>query len=87
LYFGYRKGTDFMEPDVKEQLDEILSRYGGQRNELIPILQEVQGKLGYLPGEVMQSIAKFLHIADSRVYGVATFYADFSLSPGSSEGE
>jgi len=70
-----------VEPDVKEQLDKILSQYTGESGELIPILQEAQERFGYLPGEVMQKIAKFLQLPQSTVYGVSTFYAQFKLTP------
>lgn len=70
-----------MEPDVKEQLDSILSQYDGDSADLIPILQEAQGRFGYLPKEVMQGIAKFLRLPESTVYGVSTFYAQFKLTP------
>ena len=68
--------------DIKEKLIQILSRYSGQKSDLIPILQEAQDNFGYLPGEVMQEIAKFLRLPDSIVYGVATFYSQFKLTPG-----
>ena len=67
---------------VKEKLNEILSRYKGEKSDLIPLLQEAQDRFGYLPGEVMQEIAKFLRLSDSIVYGVATFYDQFKLTPG-----
>ena len=70
-----------METDVREQLDEILSSYTRESSNLIPILQEVQERLGYLPGEVMRGIAKFLRLPESNVYGVVTFYAQFRLTP------
>lgn len=70
-----------MEPDIKEQLDELLSRYSGESGNLIPILQEAQERFGYLPGEVMQEIAKFLSLPESTVYGVGTFYAQFKFVP------
>ncbi len=70
-----------METDVKEQLDELLSRYSGESGDLIPILQEAQERFGYLPGEVMQKIAKFLRLPQSTVYGVSTFYAQFKFTP------
>ena len=71
-----------VEPDIKEQTKVILSSYSGEKNDLIAILREVQEKFGYLPKEAMQGIARFLGLAESRVYGVATFYADFRLAPG-----
>jgi len=70
-----------VETDVREQLDEILSSYTRESSNLIPILQEVQERLGYLPGEVMRGIAKFLRLPESAVYGVSTFYAQFKLTP------
>jgi len=70
-----------MEPDVKQQLDNILSQYRGEGGDLISILQEAQEGFGYLPREVMQGIAKFLRLPESTVYGVSTFYAQFKLTP------
>jgi len=70
-----------VETNIKEQLDDILSQYGGESGDLIPILQEAQERFGYLPGEVMQWIAKFLRLPESTVYGVATFYAQFKFTP------
>ena len=67
--------------DTKEQLSEILSHYTGQRDELIPILQEAQERFGYLPEEVMSGIAKFLRLSESTVFGIATFYAQFKFTP------
>ena len=67
--------------DVQEKLGEIFSRHNGDRQELIPILQETQAKFRYLPAAAMQEIAKFLHIPESAVYGVSTFYAQFKLTP------
>jgi len=70
-----------VEANIKEQLDEILSHYNGEGGNLIPILQEAQERFGYLPGEVMQEVAKFLRLSESTVYGVSTFYAQFKFSP------
>ena len=66
---------------MEEHLSTILSSYKGTKNELIPILQEVQGELGYLPEEEMLDIARFTGIPESRVYGVASFYAQFRFTP------
>jgi len=65
----------------KEQLAETLSSYGKERKSLIPLLEEVQVDLGYLPKEVMQEIATFLAIPEVEVYGVATFYNQFRFVP------
>jgi NADH:ubiquinone oxidoreductase subunit E len=68
--------------EIKQELSEILSRYSGEKSELIPILQEAQDRFGYLPGEVMLEISRFLRVAESVIYGVVTFYAQFKLAPG-----
>lgn len=62
-------------------LDDILSSYQGNKNELIPILQEIQENFGYLPEWAMRSIARFINIPDSNVYAVASFYTQFRLLP------
>ena len=70
-----------VEVDIKPELDEIFSRYKGKPDELIPILQEVQGQFRYLPSEAMLEIAHFLRIPESAVFGVSTFYAQFKFVP------
>ncbi|MEW6586464.1 MAG: NADH-quinone oxidoreductase subunit NuoE [Nitrospirota bacterium] len=66
---------------VEELLEQILASYKGDRWELVPILQEVQENLGYLPEEAMQEIAGFLGVPESHVYSVASFYAQFRTLP------
>jgi len=61
----------------QEAIQQIFSGYQGQRNELIPVLQDVQEAFGYVPREAMTKIARFLNIPESSVYGVVTFYAQF----------
>lgn len=70
-----------MAANIAKQLDKILSRYSTEKSNLIPILQEVQEGLGYLPEGVMQRIARFLRLPESTVYGVSTFYAQFTFIP------
>ncbi len=65
---------------MQEELQEIFARYSGERRELIPILQDIQKEMGYLPREAMSEAARFLGVPDSVVYGVATFYAQFHLT-------
>lgn len=64
-----------------EQLEAILSAHAKKREELIPILQEVQSAYSYLPMEALRKIARHTRLPESRVYGVATFYAQFRFSP------
>lgn len=70
-----------VEPNIVEQIDEILSRYSGEKGDLIPILQEAQERFSYLPPEAMKRVAKFLRLPESTVYGVGTFYAQFKFTP------
>src|SRR4030043_1069251 len=65
----------------EELLEEILGSYRGDRGELVPILQEVQDNLGYLPEKIMLDIAKFIGVPESHVYSVPSFYAQFRLLP------
>jgi NADH:ubiquinone oxidoreductase subunit E len=67
--------------DTKEQVDEILSNYNGQKEELVPILNDIQERFGYLPIYAMNHVAEFLHVSNSNVFGVATFYALFKYNP------
>jgi NADH-quinone oxidoreductase subunit E len=67
--------------DTREQVDEILSRYNGRKEELVPVLNDTQEYFGYLPADAMDRIAEFLHISNSNVFGVATFYALFKYAP------
>lgn len=54
----------------------------GERSDLIAILQEVQSRLGYLPEEAMEHVARYVRVPESQVYGVVTFYSQFRLTPG-----
>jgi NADH-quinone oxidoreductase subunit E len=67
--------------DVQEKLEKILANYAGEQEELIPILQETQEAFRYLPAAAMSEIARFLNVSPNTVYGVATFYAQFKLTP------
>jgi NADH-quinone oxidoreductase subunit E len=60
---------------------EILDRHGRNSARLIPILQEVQEEYRYLPEEVLTFVATSLGLPPARVYGVATFYSHFTLTP------
>jgi len=64
-----------------QETRRILRKFGRKRGNLIPILQKVQDKLGYLPREVMLEIAEFLGIPGIDVYSVVTFYNQFRLNP------
>lgn len=61
---------------------EILQKYPkGDKSNVISILQDVQNLYGYLPEMVLQEVADFVGLSLSRVYGIATFYNQFRLTP------
>jgi NADH-quinone oxidoreductase subunit E len=62
---------------LSDELTEIFSEYKGERGALIPILQKVQEKFGYLPEETIAEIGKACGMSESEVFGVASFYAQF----------
>lgn len=66
---------------LNTELSPILTEDKKNRRFLIPLLQEVQLKLGYLSPQAMQEIASFLEIPPSAVWGVATFYNHFRFKP------
>lgn len=65
---------------LQQQLEKLFSRYRGEESELIPVLQDVQEAVGYIPQEAMTETAAFLGVPESKVYGVVTFYAQFYLT-------
>lgn len=62
-------------------LDPVLDEYRDQDGSLIPVLQDAQDIYGYLPMQVLRHIAVELGVKPARVYGVATFYTQFRLTP------
>jgi NADH:ubiquinone oxidoreductase subunit E len=60
-------------------MDEVFKKYQGQDGALIPILQRAQNIYGYLSPPVLDLIAEQLRVSMGKVYGVATFYAQFYL--------
>jgi NADH-quinone oxidoreductase subunit E len=63
------------------KLSAIFKTYGNERNGLIPILLEIQKEFGYLPKEALKEVATFLKMKPIEVWGVATFYNQFRLTP------
>ncbi len=71
------KGTK----EQEEQLREVIRQYKDVPGATMPIMQAAQDIYGYLPEEVQIIIAEELDIPLSEVYGVASFYAQFTLNP------
>lgn len=64
-----------------KQIEKIITGYQGQRWVLIPLLQEIQEKVGYIPPEVIPRIAGALNLFPSQVQAVITFYAQLYTKP------
>lgn len=62
-------------------VDGILKKYPAKELSTIAILQDIQEYYHYLPEEVFPYVAKAIHVGEARLYGVATFYENFSLEP------
>ena len=60
-------------------IDEILEKYSYDKTRIIAIMQDVQGVYRYLPEEVLKYIADKIGVSDAKIYGVATFYGNFSM--------
>ena len=69
-----------MEIDVGK-VEAIIDRYQGERGLLIPLLQDIQAELNYLPKEALAKVSEGMEIPLSQVFGVATFFRAFSLKP------
>ncbi len=62
---------------------DTFSGFKGEEGDLIPILQRVQEKLGYISEEAIQHISRFLKISENQIFGVASFYSQFRFTePG-----
>ena len=71
-------------PDNKEKyakLQEVIEKHKGERGAVMPCLQEAMNIFGYVPQDVQEMIADGLGTTLSEVYGVSTFYSQFSLKP------
>ncbi|HEX9897545.1 MAG TPA: NAD(P)H-dependent oxidoreductase subunit E [Dehalococcoidales bacterium] len=66
---------------LKSKMKRILGRNGSDRGMLVSILQDTQAEFGYLSREAITEISKQLDVPLSQVYGVATFFKAFSLTP------
>lgn len=65
----------------KEKVNEVISKHNNDKKKIISIIQDVQKEYNYLPEEVLVYIADTLDISHAKIYGIATFYENFSLQP------
>ena len=72
-----RLGTD---EQVKE-FNEMLDKYKGNKDNIMVVLQKTQGIFGYIPELSVKQMAESLKIAESEIFGIITFYSQFTLTP------
>ena len=74
-------GMEDFTADQLKQVDAIIVSHTGKPGALIPVLEQVQEVLGYLPPPVQMLVAEGLNIPVATVYGVVTFYSLFTMVP------
>lgn len=71
------KGT----PEQEKELLKVIEEHKGDKSNLMTVMQKAQDIYGYLPFEVQNMISEGMEIPLEKIFGVATFYAQFSLAP------
>ncbi len=66
---------------IAERIEPILVQYEGREGVLVPLLQDVQDELGWLPEDAVNLVSERLNLSPAQVYGVASFYAQFYFEP------
>lgn len=76
------------ETDIVALVSEAIEKHGARRDAIIPILGEINRRLGYIPAAALPEIRRYIHVpqegvflADSHLYSAASFYELFSLKP------
>ena len=80
---GSQETESQREPSGAEMsaVEAIISRYAGKQGALIPVLEEIQEAIGYIPKAAQRKVAAGLGLPPGDVYGVVTFYSFFSTVP------
>lgn len=81
MHENEQKNCSCMETKLVQEIKEILQQYTQVKDNLIPILNEVQVKYGYIPQIAQKEISEYLKIPMAEIYGVITFYSRFTLKP------
>lgn len=66
---------------MNQEVNRIIKKYNNEKSQLISILQDIQQEYGYLQEDVLSYVSKSMSIPYKQVYGVATFFKAFSLTP------
>lgn len=75
------KNCNCVEEKLKAEVQEMMQPYKQEKENLIPILNDVQVKYGYIPKIAQMEISQYLNIPMAEIYGVITFYSRFTLEP------
>ena len=70
-----------VENKIKKEVQEIMTPYKEEKDNLIPILNEIQEKYGYIPKTAQLEVSRYLNIPMAEIFGVITFYSRFTLEP------
>lgn len=73
--------SDTAMKEKMEKLEDYILKHKEQKGALIPVLHETQELFGYIPEEAQKMISELLHIPAAEIFGVATFYSRFTLTP------
>ena len=68
-------------PEQEARLQEVIAAHKADKSNLMTVMQQAQDIYGYLPVEVQTMIAEGMDVPLEKVYGISTFYAQFSLTP------
>ena len=75
------KTSKAIDSKTLQQIKKIIEATDGQAGAPIRVLQKVQGLVGYLPAEILETISKEMRIPLSELYGITSFYSFFSMVP------
>ncbi len=70
-----------LEQSYYDLADRCIAKHGKAAASLIPVMEDIQDELRYLPGELLSYVARELGVTEAKAYGVATFYENFSFEP------
>lgn len=70
-----------IENRIKQEVKEIMTPYKEEKDNLIPILNDIQEKYGYIPKVAQMEVSQYLKIPMAEIFGVITFYSRFTLEP------
>lgn len=67
--------------EIKDKVNEIIEVHGNDKSSIITVLQDIQEEYRYLPMEVLEYVSYKMDVSPSKIFGIATFYENFSLEP------